>query len=82
MPRLSSFDRGEAEVLLNDRLARIMESQAFPDCVTPRVRVGAPATSGLLSFNDPTHLLYKAIGAARKAADTAAAQPHEATGAA
>lgn len=66
VPKLAHFDRTFAQLQVNDALelaAEMSEEQSWP---VPKVKLGAPQGSKLLSFRDPTDMLHGAIKKARR----------------
>lgn len=68
--RTRRTDPDELEMLINDTILQRLEVVAGSDLSVPRVRVGTPAANGLMSFNDPTHIIFQSIEDARQRKNT------------
>ena len=65
-PRLKLGNVQQMEEGINDRIEQRLGLLCSNDDVPlPHVRVGQPCTNGVLSFNDPTFLIYRSLDEAR-----------------
>ncbi|WP_397543473.1 response regulator [Roseovarius salis] len=64
MSRATPVDTAELELRINDRISQRLNLLRGTDVPMPAVKVGPPQSAGLMPFDDPTALIYKAIDAA------------------
>lgn len=65
-PRTGYFDTTELQIAVNDKVAQRLGALEWTNVALPALKVGNPCSNGLVSFNDPTDLIYKSIHDARK----------------
>lgn len=66
VPKLAHFDRSFAQLQINDALQLTADMSGEQSWPVPKVKLGAAQSCKLLSFKDPTDMLYGAIKKARR----------------